>query len=359
MVKERGERVRFGFFGCGQAGMNHLEILCNTPGAEVVAVCDMRREAAEKAAERFGISRIYTDAARLFDNEEMDAIANVTSTGGHYPLTMMAAEHGIHVFLEKPMSTSSKQAEEMVRTCRKAGIILAVTYTYRFVKETREIKRIIDSGRLGKILEIRYLRYQGNPQKYPEGTENRRQRDNMYSKNGLGIIFDCGIHAIDLLCWYAGAEPTRMEAWGTHHQGYDYPDTATCMMEFPSGIKGIYDYGTLTGVYEHFGQGRAVMFIVINGEKGSIVYSLGVNIADRKNDISYIDILTRNRHTVQRLPIYEKARDVQYKQFMESVRAGKLTGYFPSPEEAARANRIAENMLDLCMKNRVRSPLRR
>lgn len=246
----KNKKVRFGFFGCGQAGMNHLKALCGTPGAEIAAVCDMRREAAEKAARKFGIPHVYTDAEMLFKNENIDAIANVTSTGGHYPLTIMAAKHGKHVFLEKPMSTSSKQAEEMVKACRKAGVILAVTYTYRFVKETREMKKIIDSGKLGKILEIRYLRYQGEPHKYTKSSDMRRQRDNLYTKNGLGMIYDCGIHAIDLLCWYAGGGPVKMEAWGTYHQGYDYPDTATCLLEFPNGIKGIYDYGTMTGFYE-------------------------------------------------------------------------------------------------------------
>ncbi len=355
MVKNK--KVRFGFFGCGQAGMDHLRALCGTNGAEVAAVCDMRKEAAEKAAKRFGIARVYTDAEKLFKNEKIDAIANVTSTAGHYPITMLAAKRGINVFLEKPMTASSKQAEEMVKACRKTGVILAVTYTYRFVEETREMKKIIDSEKLGRILEIRYLRYQGDPHKYPIGSEMRRQRDNMYTKDGLGMIYDCGIHAIDLLCWYAGGSPVKMEAWGTHHQGYDYPDTATCLLEFPKGIKGIYDYGTMTGFYENFGQGRALMLIVVNGEKGSMVYTLGANTAGRKNDTTYIDVMTAKKHTVHELPIYEKSRDMQYKQFVESVRAGRLKGDFPTPEEAARATVIAEKMLRLCLKNKVRSPL--
>jgi len=356
-MAKREKKLRFALFGCGQAGMNHLESLCNTPGAEVVAVCDKREEAARAAARRYNIPSFYLDAGRLFRNERIDAIANVTSTGGHYPITMMAARRGIHVFLEKPMSASFRQAKEMADLCRKSGVILAVTFTYRFVPETIYIKETIDSGKLGRLLEVRYLRYNGNPHKYPPGSAMRRQRDNLNTGEGQGIVYDCGIHAIDLICWYAGHEPVKMDAWGTHHEGYDYPDTATCMLEFGNGVKGVYDYGSLSGSYENFGQGRALMSIIVNCEKGSIVYNLGINVAGRDNDTSYIDVLTSRKHTVKTFPIYEKCRDVQYRQFIESVRAGKLKGNFPGPEEAAKATMVAEKMLRLCLKNRIRSPL--
>ncbi|MFH0963899.1 MAG: Gfo/Idh/MocA family oxidoreductase [Planctomycetota bacterium] len=356
--RKKADPVRFAFFGCGAAGMNHLAELCRIQEARVAAVCDLRRSAAQAAARRFGIPKAYTDAEKLFAREKVDAAAIVTSTGSHCPLTLLAARHKAHVIVEKPMATRVEEAHKMVRTCRRAGVILAVTYTYRFVPETRAIKRLIDSGRLGRLLEVRFTTYGGEPFKYPRGSDERRRMDGFYSDKGLGMVYDCGTHAFDLLAWYAGAAPKRVEAWGTHHLDYPYPDTATALIEFDNGVKGVYDYGSLAGAYDHFGQGRSVLTIMAVGEGGSAVYNLAAGVAGRSARLSYLDILTKASHRVRTFPVYGKQRDVQYRQFIRSVRAGRPIGNFPTPEEALLATKLSWQVLRRCMRNPVRSPLR-
>lgn len=344
--------VRLGFVGCGLAGIKHIEILQEMDEAEIVAVCDKRVDVAKQAAERFSIPSYYEDAVRMMEEEKIDAVANITATAGHYPIAIEAAKRGLHVLMEKPLASTSEQSEELCNACANAGVLLAVTFTYRFVPEMCDMKKIIDSGELGKILEIRVLKYIGSPGKPPPGSDQRRQRDYLNTPENRGLLFDCGVHSFDLMCWYAGSAPLKIEAWGSHHAGYDYPDYATVLFEFENGIKGVYDDGLLTASRSFLGEGMPVMQIIAAGEKGSLFYSLGSKLNGGEYNKSRLDVFTEEGHRRKRYPFYSKCRDIQYEQFMKSVSSGKLEGHFPSPEEAVLATSVAERVLMSCGENR-------
>jgi predicted dehydrogenase len=337
--------VRMALIGCGAAGKSHLQEMLKLSEIKVVAVSDIRKEALDEVRQKFGIDKTYIDYKEMMQKEELDAVSIVTPTSTHPEVIMTAAAHGLHVMCEKPLSLSVREGEAAVEAMRRADRVLAVTYTYRFVPDTRRMKEIIDSGLLGDILEIRYLRYEGRPEKPPEGSEQRRRYDWFFSPEGLGLVYDCGIHGFDLLRWYAGSEVASVWASGEYHMGYDYPDSATAIFRYENGIKGLFDYGEVAPYVTD--TGGLLFKIIVTGRQGTAVW----HYAGQRVESGWrttISTYTKAGRQQEMFLTYTKARDLQYQQFAESVRSGHLQGYWGTAEDAVEATRIGLEVLRQC-----------
>jgi len=346
-----GKNYRFALIGCGQAGEDHLEQMLGTPGIEVVAIADIRKEVVERVGRKYGVSQGYTDHRALFRREQLDAVNVVTSGDAHFPIVRDALNSGLHVICEKPLTVEPKDSRALASLAKRKRRLLAVTFTYRFVPDTRKIHEVLSSGRIGTIKELRFISLGGTFEKYPAGTEERTKYDRVYTKV-KGMVFDCGIHALDLLRWCAGSPVKRVDARATCHYGYPWPDSCTAILEFANGIKGVYDYGRLPHYYADM-PSRAILHFIASGTRGSLVWTL----AGRKGPVkrSTVEVFTGRRAEVVTFPIYEKERGLELRQFIASIRKGNLTGYFPSIEEAVYATELADRVVRTGMKNCISS----
>jgi len=279
----------------------------------------------------------------------LDAVAVVTSPDAHYPIAMEALNRGLDVICEKPLTVEPEDSWRLVRRADELKRILAVTFTYRFVPDTRRMKEIIDSGELGKVLDIRFISLSGEITDRSEDSESKRYYGNIDIR-AKGMVFDCGIHAFDLLCWYAGSRVSRIEALGRPVAGYTHPDGAVAFFEFENGIKAVYDYGKipyfrLDGMKKDADGPTNVFFKIIVGcENGSLIWNFSERYYEKEFE-SVLRIYTSDAVRVERFPVYSKKRDLQYQQFIESVKCRKLSGFFPTPEEAARNTEIADKVI--------------
>lgn len=347
-------KLRIGFVGCGMAGESHLEQVASVPQVEMAALCDIREEALNAMGKRYGVQGRYTDHRRMFAEAKLNAVAVITSADAHYPIVRDALQANLHVLCEKPLAMETDQCWELVRLAAEKKRILAVTYTYRFVPDTRRIKEIVASGKIGKLTEIRYYRIGGEPyEKPPSGSALRREYDWIYTR-AKGINFDCGIHAFDFFRWLAGSEVKRIDARGACHVDNPYPDAATAILEFENGIKAVYDHGSLPH-YDPTMPSRSFFCILVSGTDGSVVWGLGEDRGQR----SVLRVYTADGCQEEKFPIYEKERDTQYRHFVESVQAGTLGGYFPTPEDAAKATELTEAVVKTLMESLIVSPVRR
>ncbi len=343
------KQCRIGLVGCGHAGLEHLKEMRRVPGIEVAGIADLRREVVVGVGREFGIKNQFTDYRKMLSNIPLDGLAVITSADAHFPVADYALAHGLHVLCEKPLTVEPADSRRLVAQARRNDRILAVTFTYRFVPDTRAIKEWIDAGRIGRVVEMRFTSLNGKFAKYPAGSDLRRTFDTIYS-GVKGIIFDCGVHAFDLLCWYAGSRVKRVDARAACHLGYHYPDSATAIMEFENGIKAVYDYGKLP-YYEPDMPSNTLFMIVITGLKGSIVWHFGGRGGPRRKTVLR---LYTARGTAERLfPIYSKERSLQYRQFAAGIRKGRLTGFFPSPEEASYATELTDRVVEEGMRNLI------
>jgi len=150
-------KVRIGFIGCGFMGQCvHLPSFQRLKNAEVVAICDLRFKLAKAVAERWRIKKVYSSHLDLIEDDEVDAIVEITNKFVHASIAIDALKAGKDVFTEKPMATTSRDALEMVKTAEKHDQKLMVGYMKRYDSGVLKAKEAFHS--FAENDEITYAR---------------------------------------------------------------------------------------------------------------------------------------------------------------------------------------------------------
>ncbi|MGN0989218.1 MAG: Gfo/Idh/MocA family protein, partial [Eubacteriales bacterium] len=200
-------------------GHFHQENWSEMENVEVVAVCDIIEERAQKVKEEFfPNATVYTDYKKMIDNEQLDAVDISTPNYLHSPIAVYALEHGMHVFCEKPDAVSVEEAEKMRDAAEKAGKVLMIMRNNRYFANSRYLKKYIDEGNCGEFYAGRccWIRRRGIPGKGGWFTTK--------AQSGGGPLIDLGVHMIDLSMWLMG-NPTPVSVTGCTYTKFD-KDTA-------------------------------------------------------------------------------------------------------------------------------------
>lgn len=190
-------KVRIGIIGCGGiANGKHLPALTKMEDVEVVAFCDIVKERAQKAKEKYGKDDavVYSDYKELLKDETIDAVHVLTPNRSHSFITIDALNANKHVLCEKPMAKTYEEAKAMVETAKKTGKVLTIGYQYRCGPEALYLKEACNAGDLGEIY-------------YAKAHALRRRAVptwgvflNEYEQGG-GPLIDIGTHALDMTLW--------------------------------------------------------------------------------------------------------------------------------------------------------------
>ncbi|HSL04264.1 MAG TPA: Gfo/Idh/MocA family oxidoreductase, partial [Nitrospiraceae bacterium] len=124
--------IRFAVIGYGYWGPNIVRNLQNVKGAQVVAVGDKSEVNLERARRAFPGVQVSTDCDEILKSPDIDAVAVITPVWTHYELARQALLNGKHVFVEKPFTSNSKQAEELIELAEKKGLTIMVDHTFLF-----------------------------------------------------------------------------------------------------------------------------------------------------------------------------------------------------------------------------------
>ncbi len=149
--------LRFAIFGTGFWSRFQLAGWRELGGAVCVALYNRTRSKAEALGEAFAIPAVYDDPEALFQEIELDFVDIITDVDTHADFTRMAAEHGKHVICQKPLGPDLETAREMKRTCDANGVRLYVHENWRWQRQIREFKRILDDGRIEKPWRARIM----------------------------------------------------------------------------------------------------------------------------------------------------------------------------------------------------------
>ena len=143
------EKVKVGLIGCGMiVQTHHLENLEGNPDVEIVAACDIKKEAAENIEKRCKCST-YQDYHRMIDKEKLDAVIISIPPFAHTDEVQVAAERGVNIFIEKPIALTLEKAREMVEVTRKYQIKTQVGFCYRYSPLVQQLKSLIETGEFG------------------------------------------------------------------------------------------------------------------------------------------------------------------------------------------------------------------
>jgi myo-inositol 2-dehydrogenase/D-chiro-inositol 1-dehydrogenase/scyllo-inositol 2-dehydrogenase (NAD+) len=208
--------TRFCLIGTGRAGLIHARnIACRMPNTRLVSVCDANPKTLAEVGREFGVSKQYADYRQAVADPEVDAVVIVTPTFLHCQIACAAAEHGKHVFLEKPMAVTVTECEAINRAVERAGVRLQIGFMRRFDEGFLEAKEILDSGEMGRVMKIKSTgRGPGLPSPW------------MYDlAKSNGIIAEVNSHDLDSLRWFTGTEASRVYAEAANFKCSDARET--------------------------------------------------------------------------------------------------------------------------------------
>ena len=194
--KDNGRKLKIGIIGTGWIAECHMDSYLKMDDVEIVAGADLVPGKADAFFKRYGLEnvRTYPSHKELIDNEELDAVSVCTYNMTHAECTVYAFEHGVNVLLEKPMCVTLDEAVEIRRAEKKSGKVLSIGFQPRFDANMKEIKKIVESGELGKIYYIQTGggRRRGIPTPY--GTSFIAKET-----GGIGALGDIGCYSLDMV----------------------------------------------------------------------------------------------------------------------------------------------------------------
>ena len=213
LVTNKNAGIKIAVIGVGGWGKNHVRVLHNMGVLE--AVCDLSEDRAKEIARKYD-TKFYSSIKDLFSNERgLNACLVCTPTKSHLSVVREAIQNGCHVLVEKPLSFSSKECEEMTDLSKKAKVLLTCGYVERFNPAVQDLKKIIQKQSYGDLLMMEFHR------------ENRMP---LHIKD-VGVIYDTSVHDIDtaMFLFGKGAKMVFARAGKKFHL---FEDFATIMLGF-------------------------------------------------------------------------------------------------------------------------------
>ncbi|MGA8491661.1 MAG: Gfo/Idh/MocA family oxidoreductase, partial [Terriglobales bacterium] len=268
MQKGSGDTVvKFGVIGYGYWGPNVVRNLDQLDGSEVVSVCDKSPTARKRIHKAYPHIKVVAETVELLSSTEIDAVAIVTPVWTHYELTKAALENGKHVFVEKPFTSDSAQAEELINLAAKKNLQIMVDHTFLFTGAVKKIGQLVDEGALGKIY-------------YYDST-----RVNLgLFQHDVNVIWDLAPHDLSIIDHLIKETPEAVSATGqTHLNGHE--DVAFITVYFPNKIIAHINVNWLSPVKVRTtligGEKKMLVWNDLEADEKIKVYDKGVHITSR------------------------------------------------------------------------------
>ncbi|MCS7146130.1 MAG: Gfo/Idh/MocA family oxidoreductase [Nitrososphaerota archaeon] len=225
--------LRVGVVGAGRMGVLHAKnLLANVEDVEIPLIVDTVKESAERLAGAVRARHIY-DSLEEADLSLIDAAIVSIPNVDHYSVVSRLVSRGVHVLCEKPLGLRASEAYELAKVSERRGVVLQVGYNRRFDPAYQRCKRLVEDGRLGRVLHVRSQTMDPEP---PRGWEADPRLSG-------GIVFTTCCHDFNLLSWLTGEAVTEVFAAGSLlvHSGAlsrdDY-DNISVFLKFESGATG-------------------------------------------------------------------------------------------------------------------------
>ena len=239
---DTNKKFRIGVIGCGWIAGSHMKALKAQPDVEIVAGCDLIPGKAEKKFADMEVpegAKFFTDYKEMIDTVEMDAVSVCTYNRTHAECTIYALDHGLNVLLEKPFTVTLDEAIEVMKAEKRSGKIVSVGFQPRFDANMQMIKKIVQSGELGRI----YYVQTGGGRRHgiPVGWSTTFIEED---KAGLGALGDIGCYSIDLVMNALGnPKPLTVTGTATGFFGTN-PDSYKDGLKHCADIFGVDDFAS-------------------------------------------------------------------------------------------------------------------
>lgn len=224
--------LRVGIIGCGCIFTMHATSCDHLENAQLVGVCDIKKDRADAAAKKYNVPAYY-DYKELIDNANLDVVHICVPHYMHPVISRYALEHGVNVLCEKPMSIDYADGEANVRLAEEKNLRYGIIFQCRYNDTSRLIKENIENGKLGKVISARCTLTWCKPDSYYALSDWK----GTWEKEGGGVIIDQAIHSLDLANWFINSEPVEVQAHIANraHSIMKVDDTGEGYIRFKNG----------------------------------------------------------------------------------------------------------------------------
>src|SRR4029077_6292022 len=239
--------VRVGVIGYGYWGPNVVRNLQSLENCQLVTICDKNSDSLLRAKRLYPGVELTTDFSELLTSAQIDAVAVVTPVWTHFDLAKAALENGKHIFVEKPFTCSTLQAEELIELADRKKLRIMVDHTFLFTGAVRKIRQLVDEGALGDLYYYDSLRVNLG-----------------LFQHDVNVIWDLAPHDLSIMDHVIQAKPEAVVATGERHLN-GVEDVAFITVYFPKHIIAHVNVNWLSPV--------KVRTTLLGGEKKMLVWN--------------------------------------------------------------------------------------
>jgi len=274
--------LRIGVIGYGYWGPNVVRNLQGLENCQLVAICDSNPANLQGARQARPDVELTRDCSELLTSTQIDAIAVVTPVWTHFDLAKSALQNGKHVFVEKPFTSTTQQAEELIELATRNRLKIMVDHTFLFTGAVRKIRQLVDNGTLGKLY-------------YYDST-----RVNLgLFQHDINVVWDLAPHDLSIMDYIIPKKPEAIVATGERHLN-GHVDVAFITIYFPGNVIAHINVNWLSPV--------KVRTTLIGGEKRMLVWN--DLEADEKLKVYDKGVQMRTGHEIYELLVSYRSGDM-------------------------------------------------
>lgn len=211
--------VTLGVVGLGYWGPNLLRVLVDAPDTKVRWACDLDSSRLERFGRRYPSVRLTQRIDDVLEDPAVDAVLIATPVLTHFELARRALDAGKHVFVEKPLASSAREADDLVELAQRSGLTLMCGQTFLYSPPVLAVREMLQRGDLGDVFFISASRVNLGPY-----------------RSDVSVLWDLGPHDFSMVLYWLGEMPVSVRAIGRDVIMRDVSDVAFVTMTFPSGV---------------------------------------------------------------------------------------------------------------------------
>jgi predicted dehydrogenase len=260
--------IRFAVIGYGYWGPNIVRNLQGLGEAKLVTVCDKSDASLRRAKTAYPDIHVTTDCSEVLSSPDIDAVAVITPVWTHYDLAKKVLNNGKHLFIEKPFTSTSAQAEDLIDRAERRNLTIMVDHTFLFTGAVRKIHSLIDDNTLGRL-------------NYYDST-----RVNLgLFQHDVNVLWDLAPHDLSIVDYLIGQTPDAIVATGAPHKnGLAYVAFMTAY--FPNNVIAHINVNWLSPVKIRTtligGEKKMLVWNDLEADEKIKIYDKGVDITGRE-----------------------------------------------------------------------------
>jgi predicted dehydrogenase len=299
--------LNIGVIGYGYWGPNVARNFKNCPNVNLTAVSDLDKKRLKLAKQHYPSVSVFPEPMGLIRSDDVQAVAIVTPVFTHYELAKAALDKGKHIFVEKPFTSSVREAEELINRAIKNNLIIMVDHTFLFTGAVKKIKEVIDSHELGSLFFY----------------DSVRVNLGLF-QHDVNVVWDLAAHDFSIMNYLVDKHPVAISALGTGHLKQGTEDVAYIAAHFDNGFIAHFHCNWLSPV--------KIRRTLISGDKKMLVWD------DLASD--------------EKIKIYDRGVKLESTDGIQSLLVSYRSGDMYSPKVANREalQEEAEYFVD-CIKN--------